>query len=575
MTPSANVMPATCPMRITRCSWPGTGPGWPRSRRSWPPWGRSYSPSAEAASPDGAPAAPDGAPASPDAAPRRRYGTWSRVGIVVACLFIVAGAVILVDHAVSPAAPGQAPSGSVTVSKEQQIEDQLAAAAVLTDDGEGQQALELYNKVLTEDPDDPIALAAGGWLEWNAGVAGKSAAAEQAGRQSEEKAVRVGPSFYGGHLYLGLILLDQDDNAPGAVTQFTKFLADGPSKAEMTSVASQIAPAWTQLHEPLPAALARRDNIDHHIDVSPVARAARPPPRRRRRRMPRRPPRWSTSRPRRAANDWRRRPSPRVPVRARCSPTSRRSPSAPPRRPGPTRSAPARLRPRAPRGTEVTATAARADRGRRRRRPRPTWRTRESMAMWPRARSASLWRRRASSAPSAAAAAPKATRAGIASSPAASRPLLLAPDDEGLEPAPASDDERAGAGNASDFVGAETDEVGAQLGQVDRHVAAGRRRVDVHRHAGGPAEVDDLVHRLQRPHLVVGPLAVHQRRAGEGLRRQPGLERAGVEAGRHVDGNDLDRRQPRWTRRVRPSARRRRRAPGRPGAGGSLPRRRR
>ena len=124
------------------------------------------------------------------------------------------GAVILVDHAISPAAPGQAPSGSVTVSKEQQIEDQLAAAAVLTDDGEGQQALELYNKVLTEDPDDPIALATGGWLEWNAGVAGKSAAAEQAGRQSEEKAVRVGPSFYGGHLYLGLILLDQDDNAP-------------------------------------------------------------------------------------------------------------------------------------------------------------------------------------------------------------------------------------------------------------------------------------------------------------------------------------------------------------------------
>ena len=209
----------------------------------------------EPAAPDGAPALTDGAPAAPDAPPRRRYGTWSRVGIVVASLFIVAGAVILVDHAVSPAAPGQAPSGSVTVSKEQQIEDQLAAAVVLTNDGEGQQALELYNKVLTEDPDDPTALAAGGWLEWNAGVAAKSAAVERAGRQSEEKAVRVGPSFYGGHLYLGLILLDQDDNAPGAVAQFTAFLADGPSKAEIDSVASQIGPAWTQLHEPLPAAL--------------------------------------------------------------------------------------------------------------------------------------------------------------------------------------------------------------------------------------------------------------------------------------------------------------------------------
>jgi tetratricopeptide (TPR) repeat protein len=198
----------------------------------------------------------DAEPDSPDAPPRRRYGRWSRVGIVVACGFIVTGAVILVDHALSPALPGQAPSGTVTLSKAQQIEDQLAAAAVLTEDGEGQQALELYNKVLTEDPDDPDALAAGGWLEWNAGVTGKSAAAVQAGRQSEEKAVRVAPDFYGGHLYLGLILLDQDDNPSGAITQFTAFLKDGPSKAEVKSFAAQIAPAWTQEHEPLPAALA-------------------------------------------------------------------------------------------------------------------------------------------------------------------------------------------------------------------------------------------------------------------------------------------------------------------------------
>jgi tetratricopeptide (TPR) repeat protein len=198
----------------------------------------------------------DAVPDSPDVPPRRRYGTWRRVGIVVACGFIVAGAVILVDHALSPALPGQAPSGTVTLTKAQQIEDQLAAAALLAQDGEAQQALVLYNKVLIEDPDDPDALAAGGWLEWNAGVTGKSAAVEQAGRQSEEKAVRVAPGFYGGHLYLGLILLDQDDNASGAITQFTAFLKDGPSKTEVKNFASQIAPAWTQMHEPLPASLA-------------------------------------------------------------------------------------------------------------------------------------------------------------------------------------------------------------------------------------------------------------------------------------------------------------------------------
>ena len=193
--------------------------------------------------------------ASPDAPPRHRYGTWSRIGIVVACLLIVTGAVILVDHSVSPAAPGQAPSGTVTLSQAQKIEEQLAAAALLSNDGAYEQALQLYNKVLTEYPDDPDALAAGGGVEWNAGVSGKSATAVRAGRQSEEKAVRVDPDFYGGHLYLGLILLDQDDNAPGAIAQFTAFLADA-SRAEVQGVATEIAPAWTQLHEPLPAGLA-------------------------------------------------------------------------------------------------------------------------------------------------------------------------------------------------------------------------------------------------------------------------------------------------------------------------------
>jgi tetratricopeptide (TPR) repeat protein len=202
-----------------------------------------------------APAADD-EPVRPEVTPRRRYGPWRQVGILVFCLFILGGAVILVDHAVSPAAPGQAATGTVTLSKAQKIEDQLAAAAVLTNDGEGQQALELYNKVLTEDPDDPYALAAGGWLEWNAGVTGKSAAAVRAGRQSEEKAVRVAPQFYGGHLYLGLIVLDEDDNASGAIAQFTAFLKDDPSNAVLETYASQIAPAWTQAHQPLPASLA-------------------------------------------------------------------------------------------------------------------------------------------------------------------------------------------------------------------------------------------------------------------------------------------------------------------------------
>ena len=55
----------------------------------------------------------------------------------------------------------------------QLIEQQLSAADVLNNNGQAVQALQLYDKVLSEDPTDPDALAASGWLEWNYGTAAK------------------------------------------------------------------------------------------------------------------------------------------------------------------------------------------------------------------------------------------------------------------------------------------------------------------------------------------------------------------------------------------------------------------
>lgn len=194
--------------------------------------------------------------AEPEVAPvRRRYSNWRRAGIVVSCLFIVTGAVILVDHALNPAAPGQPSSGSTPESKAELIVAQLAEAAILNNDGEGKPALELYQKVLSEDPGDPVALAASGWLEWNYGVAARSAAVMQTGRSAEQKATRVAPTYYAGHLFLGLIIFNQDHNATGAIDQFTKFLGDSPPPAELSTYAAQVVPAYTQAKVPLPAKL--------------------------------------------------------------------------------------------------------------------------------------------------------------------------------------------------------------------------------------------------------------------------------------------------------------------------------
>ncbi len=190
------------------------------------------------------------------ASPRRRLSTRRRVGVVVCCALIITGLVILVDHAVSPSLPGQPVSGSITESKVQLIEQQLTEADILNNNGQAVQALQLYDKVLTEDPTDPNALAASGWLEWNYGTAAKLSAIKQVGRQHEKKAIRLAPSYYAGHLFLGLIILNEDHNPNGAIEEFTKFLADNPPEAQVVSVASLVASGYDQAKVPLPPALA-------------------------------------------------------------------------------------------------------------------------------------------------------------------------------------------------------------------------------------------------------------------------------------------------------------------------------
>jgi tetratricopeptide (TPR) repeat protein len=189
--------------------------------------------------------------------PHRRLSTWRRVGIVAACLLIIVGLVILVNHAVNPGLPGQPISGSITESKVQLVEQQLEDAESLNNEGDAVQALQLYDKVLSEDPDDPDALAASGWLEWNYGTAAKSTTLMKAGRRDVERAISLSPSYYAGHLFLGLIVLNQDHNPTGAVAQFTKFLGDSPPQAQLVSVATLVASGYSQAKEPLPATLAK------------------------------------------------------------------------------------------------------------------------------------------------------------------------------------------------------------------------------------------------------------------------------------------------------------------------------
>jgi tetratricopeptide (TPR) repeat protein len=187
---------------------------------------------------------------------RRPLPLWRRMGIVAACLLIAAGAVILVVHFVQARQPGQASSGSVSLSQAQLIEQQLRQALALNNDGNTKEALELYDRVLSEDPSNPAALAYAGYLQWNVGSSAHVATLVKIGRAEIETSVRDSPSYYQGHLFYGLVLENQDHNDAAAVTQFNDFLADDPPTAEPSQVAALVAPAYQGAGAPVPSAFS-------------------------------------------------------------------------------------------------------------------------------------------------------------------------------------------------------------------------------------------------------------------------------------------------------------------------------
>jgi tetratricopeptide (TPR) repeat protein len=178
---------------------------------------------------------------------------WRKLGIVGSCLLIAVGAVILVVHSVQARQPGQASSGSVTLSQAQLIEQQLNQANTLNQQGSTKAALELYNKVLSEDPSNPAALAYAGFLQWNVGTTAQVASLVRIGRAEIQTAIKDAPTYFQAHLFYGLVLANQDHNDTAAVAQFNDFLADGPPAAELAQAAPLVSGAYKAAGVALPS----------------------------------------------------------------------------------------------------------------------------------------------------------------------------------------------------------------------------------------------------------------------------------------------------------------------------------
>lgn len=199
----------------------------------------------------GAPSPAD-AGESPAAPPRRQRRRWWLVVVGVGA--IAAGAVLLVLRLLAPQLPGQSISGSVDLNASQQIEQELAQATVLANEGTKAsitRALAVYQQVLADEPNQPQALAEMGWLEWQAGAADDKPSLVIEGKAMVQRSLKVKPYDYAARFFLGTILLKQGD-AAGAVVQYRAFLAEGPPAREVTTAAPLVRQAFTAARLPLP-----------------------------------------------------------------------------------------------------------------------------------------------------------------------------------------------------------------------------------------------------------------------------------------------------------------------------------
>lgn len=184
---------------------------------------------------------------------RGRRSWWFLAGAVVA---FGAALVLAVSLFATDRQPGQSITGSFAETPQQQIEENLAQAATDVNQGQVGPAAQLYQSVLTKSPDNEVALAQLGWLEFESGRQGANATLIREGRAKLNRAVQINPKDYAVRLYLGTVLLQEDGNAAGAVAQYQQFLLDGPPADLVKQAEPELREAYQKAGVPLPTGLA-------------------------------------------------------------------------------------------------------------------------------------------------------------------------------------------------------------------------------------------------------------------------------------------------------------------------------
>jgi tetratricopeptide (TPR) repeat protein len=163
--------------------------------------------------------------------PRRQRTLAVSLGVAFVIAALAGMSVVLFAGGRSPGQPvtGSVPGDTAVASR---VDDALA----LENDGNAVEALQLYDEILADEPDNVEALAYRGWLLKRAGLADQAL-------ESLDRAVAVDPTFADAHFFRGMVLLQDRDDPAGAVLEFQAFLANDPPPDFVDAVGEVLAQA--------------------------------------------------------------------------------------------------------------------------------------------------------------------------------------------------------------------------------------------------------------------------------------------------------------------------------------------
>lgn len=165
--------------------------------------------------------APAPAPEAPVAGPSPRRTRRVRVVAAVLLLALVSGGA---GFAVAQSSGERLATDEATGDITEGSTDRITKAQVLVSEGRILDAVKVFDELLADDPDNPVALAQRGWL-----ISRVDASLVDKGLSEVDRAIEVEPTYADAYFFRGMILLRSKADPVAAGEAFRKGLEMGPA----------------------------------------------------------------------------------------------------------------------------------------------------------------------------------------------------------------------------------------------------------------------------------------------------------------------------------------------------------